>query len=210
MILFNNLFKNSFFIIFSMFHFLSFADYEKPDYKILQKKENIEIREYPSIIVAEVKMKDNKKATRNEGFRKLFQYITGANEQNQEIKMTVPVFQAQTDSSEWSMSFIIPKKWKWDKVPQPANDDINIKQLESQKMAVIRFHGSGSEKKFSKYQKILEEYLIQNNIEYNKDKVVYAYYSSPFTLWFMKMHEVLFVIETEEAVKKTESESHRE
>lgn len=192
-----------------MFPFLSCADYEKPDYKILKTKENIEIREYPSIILAEVKMKDNNRAARNKGFKKLFQYITGANEQSQDIKMTVPVLQSQTGSSEWSMSFIIPKKWEWGKVPQPANDDINIKQLESQKMAVIRFQGGGSEKKFSKYQKILEEYLIENNIKYNKDKAIYAYYNSPFTLWFMKMHEVLFVIETEEVVKKIESESQK-
>ena len=130
-----------------MFHFLSCADYEKPDYKILKTKEDIEIREYPSIIVAEVKMEDNKRATRNKGFRKLFKYITGSNEQNQDIKMTVPVLQAPTESSKWSMSFIIPKKWEWDKVPKPENDEISIKQLESQKMAAIRYYGNSSEKK---------------------------------------------------------------
>ena len=184
-----------------MFHFLSCAGYEKPDYKILQEKENIQIREYPSIIVAEVKMKDNKRVTRNESFRKLFKYITGSNEQDQEIKMTVPVFQAPTDSSQWSMSFVIPKKWEWGKVPQPVNDEISIKQLEAQKMAAIRFHGSGSEENFSKYQKILEQHLIENNIKYDKEKAVYAYYSSPFTVWFMKIHEVLFVIEAEESIK---------
>ena len=192
-----------------MFHFLSCADdYEEPDYKILQKQEkkNIEIREYPSIIIAEVKMKDKKKETRSESFRKLFKYITGANEQDQTIEMTIPVFQAPTDSSQWSMSFVIPKKWEWGKVPQPVDDEISIKQLESQKMAAIRFEGRGSEENFSKYQKVLEQYLIENNIKYDKDKPVYAYYSSPWVLWFMRKHEVLFVVEIEES-PNSQSES---
>ena len=31
-----------------------------------------------------------------------------------------------------------------------------------------------------------------------------------FTLWFMKMNEILFVIETEEVIKNTESEEETE
>ena len=190
--------KKDFLMALFFIPFLSCTGYEEPDYKVLEKESMIEIREYPSLILAEVRGDGEEKATRDEGFRALFQYITGANEQSQEIKMTAPVFQSQLGDNQWSMSFVIPKKWEWKKIPQPKNKNILLRKLESQEMAVISFKGRGRDKNFSKHQKILENYLKEKNKNYNEEKAIYAFYNPPWTPWFMKRHEVLFVIETTE------------
>ena len=54
---------------------------EKPDYEILYEDGNIEYRLYEPYLVAqtEVSMDDNYNSASNEGFRRLFKYITGSN-----------------------------------------------------------------------------------------------------------------------------------
>ncbi|MDE0091934.1 MAG: heme-binding protein [Oligoflexia bacterium] len=182
-------------VLFISMSFLFFGcDYEEPEYKVLQSEEDFEIREYPSLIIAEIKMSANTKKLRNKSFIALFDYISGNNKEKQEIKMTVPVFQSQAEDEKWSMSFVLPQKWKLEEVPKPNNSTITIKQLSSQKMAVIRFSGRDTDINFSKHKKLLEAYLIKNEIEYNKTQPIYAIYNSPWTPWFLKRNEVLFVL----------------
>ena len=182
-------------ILFTIMSFFLFAcEYEEPDYKVLESKEDFEIREYPSLIIAEITMSANKQKLKNESFMALFDYISGANTEKQEIKMTIPVFQNPTEDEKWSMSFILPQKWSLDQAPQPNDSNITVKELSSQKMAVIRFSGRDTNVNFSKHKKLLEDYLIKNNLEYNKDQAIYAVYNGPWTPWFLKRNEVLFVL----------------
>ena len=61
---------------------------EEANYEIIKTNEIYEIRKYSDLIVVETITSNE-----NSGFRKLFNYISGANEKNQEIKMTAPVTQ---------------------------------------------------------------------------------------------------------------------
>ena len=179
------------------------CDYEEPEYKVLQSQEDFEIREYPSLIIAEIKMSDNKEELKNKSFMALFDYISGDNKEKQEIKMTAPVFQSQTEDEKWSMSFVLPQKWKLEEVPQPNNSTVTIKPLNSQKMAVIRFSGSSADINFSKHQNLLEDYMIKNKLEYNKAQPIYAFYNPPWTPWFLKRNEVLFALSNNNSPKPT-------
>ena len=61
--------------------------YEEANYKVVKENKNYEIRKYSDRLVIETN------STQGNGFRKLFNYISGNNEQKEEIKMTVPVTQ---------------------------------------------------------------------------------------------------------------------
>ena len=63
---------------------------EKPAYETIEKEGKFEIRKYEAIPVVSAPM-DNM-GQRDQSFRKLFQYISGANEKKQKIAMTSPVF----------------------------------------------------------------------------------------------------------------------
>ena len=66
---------------------------EKPDYEILYEDGNIEYRLYEPYLVAqtEVSIDDNYNSASNEGFRRLFKYITGSNTSEVDIAMTAPI-----------------------------------------------------------------------------------------------------------------------
>ena len=67
--------------------------YEEANYETISKNENYEIRKYFDRLVIETD------STEGNGFRKLFNYISGNNEEKKEIKMTVPVTQENKDGN---------------------------------------------------------------------------------------------------------------
>merc|ERR1739847_166462 len=65
---------------------------EGPDFQTLQNGNNYDIRGYPkSFWSATTVTEKNMDEAGSEAFMRLFRYISGANERNQKIKMTVPV-----------------------------------------------------------------------------------------------------------------------
>ena len=52
------------------------------------------------------------------GFMRLFHFITGSNEAKQKIAMTTPVFMSGSDSNN-TMAFVMPAKMKAAEVPNP-------------------------------------------------------------------------------------------
>ena len=67
--------------------------YEEANYEVVKENKEYEIRKYSDRLVIETN------SIEGNGFRKLFNYISGNNEKNQEIKMTVPVTQEITNGN---------------------------------------------------------------------------------------------------------------
>ncbi len=182
------------------------SNVEVPAYKILKKEQNIEIRQYPPLIIAEVKTAGSRQASISDGFRILADFIFGNNEgekqlsmngpitQQQGIKiaMTAPVQQEKTDT-EWAISFIMPSKFSIDTIPNPINDRIKIIQIPSKRYAVITFSGRSTEANLTKHTNELEIYM--NGSSYSKvGNAKYAFYNPPWTLPFLRRNEVQFEI----------------
>ena len=64
---------------------------ETPNYKLVKKYKNFEIRDYDKMIVAHTKIKRKFRESTNTGFRRIANYIFGGNDQSMEIAMTAPV-----------------------------------------------------------------------------------------------------------------------
>ena len=182
------------------------SNVEVPAYKILKKEQNIEIRQYPPLIIAEVKTAGSRQDSIGNGFRILADFIFGNNEgekqlsmngpitQQQGIKiaMTAPVQQEKTDT-EWAISFIMPSKFSIDTIPNPINDRIKIIQIPSKRYAVITFSGRSTEANLTKHTNELEIYM--NGSSYSKvGNAKYAFYNPPWTLPFLRRNEVQFEI----------------
>ena len=80
-------------------------------------------------------------------FMKLFKYISGANSQGQEVKMTTPVPTKHTtkgyDSEETQMCFWLGKKWQDQIAPRPLEKDAaDTEVVETQPRKVSIFHCS--------------------------------------------------------------------
>jgi hypothetical protein len=67
------------------------SNVEQPDYKLITSEENIEIRDYSPMILAEVEVSGERKQAIREGFKILADYIFGNNTSNIKMEMTAPV-----------------------------------------------------------------------------------------------------------------------
>ena len=161
--------------------------YEEANYETISKNENYEIRKYFDRLVIETD------STEGNGFRKLFNYISGNNEEKKEIKMTVPVTQENKDGN-MKMQFYLPSKFNKDNAPKPSNPEIKVLNIEGGYYAVIKYSGRSSDKNFIKNKNILEKELKKDDIVILSPPIR-ASYNSPFTLPMLKRNEVMFRID---------------
>ena len=161
--------------------------YEEANYKIVKENKKYEIRKYPDRLVIETN------STRGNGFRKLFNYISGNNEENEEIKMTVPVTQ-EIKNGNMTMQFYLPSKFNKDNTPKPYNSEIKVLTIEGGYYAVIKYSGRSSDKNFLKNKDILDKALKQDNLLVLSPPIR-ASYNSPFTLPMLKRNEVMYRVD---------------
>ena len=160
---------------------------EEAQYDIVHKTDIYEIRHYSNRLVAQVINKGD-----NNTFRKLFNYISGANNNSEKIKMTVPVTQPIKDN-ELFMQFYLPSKYNKETTPIPTNSEIEVVTIEEGHFAVIKYSGRSSDKNFEKYSTILKQKLLEDKISI-KGNAIRATYNSPFTLPMLRRNEAMFEV----------------
>ena len=160
---------------------------EESKYNVVKSNEIYEIRKYSDRLAVQVV-----NTNQNNSFRKLFNYISGDNETNEEIKMTIPVTQMEKKGN-MTMQFYLPSKFNKDNVPNPSRPDVEIVNIEGGYYAVIRYSGRASDKNFIKHKEILENELKKDNISI-KSPAIKASYNSPFTLPMLRRNEAMFKV----------------
>ena len=161
--------------------------YEETNYEVVKENKIYEIRKYPNRLVIETN------SVQGNGFRKLFNYISGNNKENEEIKMTVPVTQ-EIKNENMTMQFYLPSKFNKDNAPKPINSEVKILTIEGGYYAVIEYSGRSSDKNFLKNKDILDKALKQDNLLVLSPPIR-ASYNSPFTLPILKRNEVMYKVD---------------
>ena len=161
--------------------------YEEANYEVVKKNEIYEIRKYSDRLAIETDI-----SNQGSSFRKLFNYISGNNEDNEEIKMTTPVTQVEKKGS-MTMQFYLPSRFNKDDIPNPSNSDVKILNVKGGYYAAITYSGRASDKNFTKHKNILENELIKKNISILSPPIK-ATYNSPFTLPLLRRNEAMFEI----------------
>jgi len=162
--------------------------YEEVNYEVVKQNKVYEIRKYSDRLAIEI-------ITSNQGssFRKLFNYISGNNENKEEISMTTPVTQIEKKGS-MTMQFYLPSKFNRDNIPSPSNSDVKILNIKGGYYAVIKYSGRASDKNFIKHKDILKNELKKNDILILSSPIK-ATYDKPFTLPMLRRNEVMFKID---------------
>ena len=163
--------------------------YEEANYEVVKKNETYEIRKYSDRLAIETEI-----SNQGSSFRKLFNYISGDNENNEEIKMTTPVTQVEKKGS-MTMQFYLPSRFNKDNIPSPSNSDVKILSIKGGYYAVIIYSGRASDKNFIKHKNILEDELKNNDILILSPPIK-ATYDGPFTLPMRRRNEAMFEINT--------------
>jgi F0F1-type ATP synthase membrane subunit c/vacuolar-type H+-ATPase subunit K len=69
------------------------SDVQEPSYQLVDRQDNIEIRDYAPMIVAQVMVTGERQPAISQGFRLIADYIFGNNQPAQKVAMTAPVIQ---------------------------------------------------------------------------------------------------------------------
>ncbi len=153
-------------------------DIEMPKYRVIKKLGEVEIREYPSLILAQTSLKKSDYDEEgSNGFRTVAGYIFGGNQSQQKIAMTAPVIMSMGDSS--SMAFVMPSEYKMQDLPTPSNNQVKLIQENAKILAVIRFGGYSSSDKIKKYADQLYLELKNNKLE-TRGQLLYMGYNAPW------------------------------
>ena len=161
---------------------------EEAKYEVVDKNEIYEIRKYSDRLAVETS-----RAGIDSNFRKLFNYISGRNDNQEKIKMTTPVTQVEKNGN-MSMQFYLPSKFNSENAPNPSREDVKIVNIEGGYYAVLIYSGRASDRNFIKHKEILENELKKNNISIISPPIR-ATYDSPFTLPMNRRNEAMFKIE---------------
>ncbi len=181
---------------------------DQPRYQVLNEVENIQIRHYPALLIAETTIVDDYKNASNQGFQRLAGYIFGNNQKQQSLVMTAPVIQErqaetlamtapvlqQKSGTVWLMAFVLPTGYSVSTAPIPNDKAITIKELPAKKVAVIRYTGSLCESGIEKNADTLINWLNQHDIKM-LSPARSAAYDPPWTLPFLRLNEVNIDIE---------------
>jgi hypothetical protein len=167
---------------------------EQAKYEVLRDVNKVEIRRYPSLVIARVD------GYGDGGFNLLFSFITGNNRQKSKIAMTAPVVSEQIAmtapvlSESDSIGFVMPERLTLETTPEPLDERVKIVEIPKRVVAALKFSGRWSNSIFKKKSKEMLEELKKAEIE-TVGQVFTMRYNGPFTPWFMRRNEVAIEVE---------------
>lgn len=176
---------------------------EEPDYKVVQKLDTIEVREYAPYAVAEVVVPGPAKDAGNTAFPILAGYIFGENKGQRKLTMTAPVIQAtepvklemtapvtQTSApGGFRVQFVLPKGITQANAPEPLDERIHLRDVTPARVAVIRYSGLWSDANYNEHLAKLQSAMRSANLV-PVGEPVYSRYNAPFTPWFLRRNEI--------------------
>lgn len=179
---------------------------ETPDYSVVKTDGAFEIREYPSMLLAEVTVDGDRRSANNRGFRKLAAFIFGDNiskdkvamtspvvstPKSEAIEMTSPVVRTQDPNGLWTVNFMMPSKYTLETLPKPTDPDIRIFESEPYRTVSIRYNGNNTTKNIAKHEAKLREFIEAQALKV-EGMPQYAGYDAPWVPGPFKRNEVHF------------------
>lgn len=181
---------------------------EEPDYQVVQKLDDVEVRQYQAYAVAEVVVPGPAAAAGSAAFPILAGYIFGKNKGERKLAMTAPVTQAAepvklemtapvTQAAApggFRVQFVLPKGVTMATAPEPLDPRVTLRDIAPSRVAVIRYSGFWSDANYQQHLEKLQDKLRAAGLN-AVGEPVYSRYDAPFTPWFMRRNEIWLQLE---------------
>lgn len=171
----------------------SYGKYEAPSYSVEAQIGDAEIRRYDPQTLAMVTVSGGQRDALNRGFRALAGYIFGGNAGGQSIAMTSPVTQTAPTDGVSTVTFMVPRAWSVDTLPQPNNRAVAFREVAERRMLVLTFSGRAGPSILAAREAELREIATQAGLTL-VGGAEYAFYDDPFTMPWTRRNEVAFEI----------------
>jgi len=182
------------------------SNVEQAKYEVVENHDNIEIRNYAPMIIAEVEVAGERKEAINQGFRLIADYIFGNNAPAQKVAMTAPVLQQpnqkiamtapvtqQANGNSWKVRFVMPANYTMATLPKPNSNAVQLQEVASKRFAAIRFSGMASDDSLKQQTDKLSSFIAAQKLT-AVSAPTYAFFNPPWTLPFLRHNEVMIEI----------------
>lgn len=180
---------------------------EEPQYQVLEQTGGFELRQYQPYIVAETLVEGDFTEVGNEGFRRLFDYIQGKNRPQKHIPMTAPVTQEAASekipmtapvgqekaAGKWRITFVMPASYTIATLPEPLDPRIKLTEIPRRLMAVHRYSGTWSRKRYEAKEVQLREFIKEKGLK-AVGEPLWARYNPPLMPWFLRRNEIMIPV----------------
>ena len=176
---------------------------EEPDYEVVKKFDQVELRRYAPYLVAEVVLNSAAEDAGNQAFPILAAYIFGKNKGERKFAMTAPVTQtAAPVKMEMTapvtqaavpggtrVQFVLPKGVTLESAPEPLDPRVQLRLVPASLWAVIRYSGTWSQSNYEEHLALLKATLDKAGVATQGEPVL-ARYNAPITPWFLRRNEI--------------------
>lgn len=178
-------------------HFVS-----EPPYEVLERLgDDVEIRRYEAMVVAETRIEASFDAAPNQGFRRLAGFLFGGNrggeslamtapvtQTGERLAMTVPVTQAATGDAS-VVAFVMPAGRALSSLPVPNEGAVTLREVPARTVAVLTYSGAADERTVAVRTAELEATLARAG-RAPRGAATSARYDPPSTLPFLRRNEI--------------------
>ena len=196
---------------------------EEPPYDTLIAQAPFELRHYAPTLVAQAVVAGDMDAASNQGFRLIADFIFGNNqvagsEQAAKIAMTAPVTVApqsakvamtapvtvqpqagggMAEAQQWRVQFVMPRQYTLANIPKPKNSAVTLHEVPRQYMVVHRYTGFNTQGRIQEKTQELLAWAQRQSLKVIGTPQL-SRYDPPWTLPFMRRHEVVFDVEAKD------------
>lgn len=180
---------------------------EEPDYDVIRKLDNVEVRQYAPYVVAEVVLNATADEAGKQAFPILAGYIFGKNKGEKKFAMTAPVTQSATPvkmemtapvthaavPGGMLVQFVLPKGVTLASAPEPLDPRVQLRLVPASQWAAIRYSGTWSQSNYEEHLALLRAALDKAHVATHGEPVL-ARYNPPFTPWFLRRNEIWLAV----------------
>lgn len=168
------------------------SNVEQSKYTVVESFDDIEIRDYSPMIVAEVHVTGARQDAINQGFQLLARYLFGDNKPHNKIAMTAPVMQESSEQG-WEVRFVMPSSYSMQTLPKPNSTAIKLIPIAAKRFVVIRFSGVANAENLNKNQQKLMAFVGEKKLKPISDPI-YAFFNPPWTAPSLRRNEIMVEI----------------
>jgi SOUL heme-binding protein len=181
---------------------------EEPDYEVVRPLgDQIELRRYAPLVVAEVVVAATAEEAGNQAFPILAGYIFGKNKGQRKLDMTAPVTQSaepmkmamtapvtqDTVAGGMRVQFVLPKGVTLANAPEPLDPRVRLREEPPVVRAAIRYSGTWSQANYDEHLAKLRAALSAAGLTPQGEPVL-ARYNPPITPWFLRRNEIWLAV----------------
>jgi hypothetical protein len=181
---------------------------EEPSYIVVRPLgEQVEVRQYPAYVVAEVQVDAPSGDAGSQAFPILAGYIFGKNKGQRKLEMTAPVTQDAAPvklemtapvtqaaaGGAMRVQFVLPRDVTLATAPEPLDPRVRVREEPAAARAVIRYSGTWSQANYDEHLAKLRATVGAAGLVAEGEPVL-ARYNGPWTPWFMRRNEIWLAV----------------